>query len=138
MTWQNQAACAGYEDPDAFVPRTTSERQQLRETITARAICAGCPVSDQCLTDAIRERDFYTVRGGTVPIARVPGKKHQRPILPRAGEEAMWLWKGGLGPEHIAKAMNVKLASVERAIMRAGHSVPWPQTLTRHEQRVSA
>ena len=138
MTWQNQAACAGYSDPDAFVPHTTSERQQLRETITARAICAGCPVSDQCLTDAIRERDFYTVRGGTVPIARVPGKKHQRPTLPRAGEEAMWLWKGGLGPEHIAQAMNVKLASVERAIMRAGHSVPWPQTLTRHEQRVSA
>ena len=73
-----------------------------------------------------------------MPIARVPGKKHQRPTLPRAGEEAMWLWKGGLGPEHIAQAMNVKLASVERAIMRAGHSVPWPQTLTRHEQRVSA
>ena len=134
MTWQNQAACAGYEDPDAFVPHTTSERQQLRETITARAICAGCPVSEQCLTDAIRERDFYTVRGGTVPIARVPGKKHQRPILPRAGEEAMWLWKGGLGPEHIAQAMNVKVASVERAIMRAGIAIPWTQMGTNFER----
>ena len=134
MTWQNQAACAGYEDPDAFVPLTTSERQQLRETITARAICAGCVVSDQCLTDAIRERDFYTVRGGTVPIAHVPGKKHQRPILPRAGEEAMWLWKGGLGPEHIAQAMNVKVASVERAIMRAGIAIPWTQMGTNFER----
>jgi len=134
MTWQNQAACAGYEDPDAFVPHTTSERQQLRETITARAICAGCPVSDQCLTDAVSERDFYTVRGGTVPIARVPGKKHQRPILPRAGEEAMWLWKGGLGPEHIAQAMNVKVASVERAIMRAGIAIPWTQMGTNFER----
>lgn len=134
MTWQNQAACAGYIDPDAFVPHTTSERQQLRETITARAICAMCPVSDQCLTDAIRERDFYTVRGGTVPIARVPGKKHQRPLLPRAGEEAMWLWKGGLGPEHIAKAMNVKVASVERAIMRLGAEVPWTQMGTNFER----
>ena len=134
MTWQNQAACAGYEDPDAFVPHTTSERQQLRETITARAICAGCPVSDQCLTDAVSERDFYTVRGGTVPIARVPGKKHQRPILPRAGEEAMWLWQGGVGPEHIAKAMNVKVASVERAIMRAGIAIPWTQMGTNFER----
>ena len=134
MTWQNQAACAGYSDPDAFVPHTTSERQQLRETITARAICAGCPVSEQCLTDAIRERDFYTVRGGTVPIARVPGKKHQRPILPRAGEEAMWLWQGGVGPEHIAKAMNVKVASVERAIMRLGADVPWTQMGTNFER----
>lgn len=134
MTWQNQAACAGYEDPDAFVPKTTSERQQLRETITARSICAGCPVSDQCLTDALRERDFHTVRGGTVPIARVPGKKHQRPLLPRAGEEAMWLWEGGLGPEHIAQAMNVKVASVERAIMRLGAEVPWTQMGTNFER----
>jgi len=134
MTWHNQAACAGYQDPDAFVPDTTSERQQMRETITARAICAGCPVSDECLTDAIIERDFYTVRGGTVPIARVPGKKHERPSLPRAGEEAMWLWEGGLGPEHIAQAMNVKIASVERAIMRAGIKIPWVQMGTTLER----
>lgn len=134
MTWQNQAACAGYKDPDAFVPHTTSERQQLRETITARAICAGCPVSDQCLSEAVRDRDFYTVRGGTVPIARVPGKKHQRPILPRSGEEAMWLWEGGLGPEQIAKAMHVKVASVERAIMRLGADVPWTQMGTNFER----
>jgi hypothetical protein len=93
-----------------------------------------CPVSDQCLTDAIKERDFYTVRGGTVPIARVPGKKQQRPVLPRAGEEAMWLWEGGLGPEHIAKAMNVKVASVERAIMRAGINIPWTQMGTTFER----
>jgi hypothetical protein len=76
MTWHNRAACAGYQDPDAFVPKRHTEREQLRETITARSICAGCPVSDQCLTDAIKERDFYTVRGGTVPIARVPGRSN--------------------------------------------------------------
>jgi hypothetical protein len=134
MTWHNRAACAGYSDPDAFVPHTTSERQQLRETKTARAICAMCPVSDQCLTDADKERDFYTVRGGTVPIARVPGKKHLPPSLPRAGEEAMWLWDGGLGPEHIAQAMNVKVASVERAIMRAGIKIPWTQMGTTLER----
>jgi len=118
MTWHSRAACAGYEDPDAFVPHTTSERQQLRETITARRICAMCPVSDECLTDASIERDFYTVRGGTVPIARVPGKKHQRPLLPKAGEEAM----------------NVKVDSVERAIMRAGIKIPWTQISTNFER----
>ena len=134
MTWHNRAACAGYQDPDAFVPQRHTEREQLRETITARAICAMCPVSDQCLTDALKERDFYTVRGGTVPIARVPGKKQQRPSLPRSGEEAMWLWEGGLGPEHIAKAMNVKVASVERAIMRAGIKIPWTQMGTTFER----
>ncbi len=134
MTWHNSAACAGYQDPDAFVPKRHTEREQLRETITARSICAGCPVSDQCLTDAIKERDFYTVRGGTVPMARVPGKKQQRPLLPRSGEEAMWLWEGGLGPEHIAQAMNVKVASVERAIMRAGIKIPWTQMGTTLER----
>ncbi len=134
MTWHNRAACAGYQDPDAFVPKRHTEREQLRETITARSICAMCPVSDECLTDAIKERDFYTVRGGTVPIARVPGKKQQRPVLPRSGEEAMWLWEGGLGPEHIAKAMNVKVASVERAIMRAGIKIPWVQMGTTFER----
>ena len=134
MTWHNSAACAGYSDPDAFVPKRHTEREQLRETITARAICAMCPVSDQCLTDALKERDFYTVRGGTVPIARVPGKKQQRPSLPRSGEEAMWLWEGGLGPEHIAQAMNVKIASVERAIMRAGIKIPWVQMGTTLER----
>ena len=127
MTWLNQAACAGYSDPDAFVPVTHTEQQQLRETITARTICAMCPVSDKCLTEAIKERDFYTVRGGTVPISRVPGKKHKPLELPRVGEEAIWLWNGGLSPEHIAQAMNVKVASLERSIARAGIKVPWVQ-----------
>lgn len=138
MSWQNSAACAGYQDPDAFVPTTHTEYQQLRETITARAICAGCPVTNQCLTDAVRERDFHTVRGGTVPISRATGKRKPRAHMPRAGEEAMFLFEGGLGPEHVAQAMKIKLASVERAIIRAGLSVPWPQTMTRREQRISA
>jgi hypothetical protein len=46
----------------------------------------------------------------------------------------MWLWDGGLGPEHIAQAMNVKVASVERAIMRAGIQIPWTQTGTDFER----
>jgi len=138
MTWQHGAACAGYQDPDAFVPTTHTERQQLRETITARTICAMCPVTDQCLTDAVQERDYHTVRGGTVPMQRTPGRRSPRAQLPRSGDEAMFLYEGGLGPEHVAQALRIKLASVERAILRAGYNVPWPQTLTRHEQRVSA
>jgi hypothetical protein len=46
----------------------------------------------------------------------------------------MWLWDGGLGPEHIAQAMNVKVASVERAIMRAGIKIPWTQMGTTLER----
>ena len=127
MTWHSRAACADYQDPDAFVPESKTEREQLRETVTARTICAMCTVSDECLTDAVRERDFYTVRGGTVPIARVPGKRHQRPHLPRQREEALFLFEGGLSPEHIAQAMNVQVASLERSIMRLNVKVPWTQ-----------
>jgi hypothetical protein len=46
----------------------------------------------------------------------------------------MWLWEGGLGPEHIAQAMNVKVASIERAIMRAGIKIPWVQMGTTLER----
>jgi hypothetical protein len=136
MTWQQNAACAEYEDPDAFVPESRTEREQMRETVTARTICAMCSVSDECLTDAIRERDFHTVRGGTVPIARTPGRKQQRPHLPRQGDEALWLFEGGLSPEHIAQAMNVQVASIERSIMRLNKKVPWPQQhIERMKQR---
>ena len=137
MTWQNQAACAGYEDPEAFIPIKHTEREQLRETIIARAICAGCPVSDQCLTEAVRDRDFHTVRGGTVPMQRTPGRRQQRAQLPKAGEEILFLFEGGLSPEHIAQAMNVQVASLERAIFRLGVKVPWTQMGTTIK-RVSA
>jgi hypothetical protein len=47
--------------------------------------------------------------------------------MPQTGEEAMWLWEGGMSREQIAKAMNVQVASIERAFMRSDLTIPWSQ-----------
>lgn len=125
MTWREHAECASYEDPEAFFPLTLTERDQLRETVTARTICAMCTVSDQCFTEAVSTGDIYSVAGGTVPAQRKQGKagksRHQR----TTADEATFLYDGGLTPEHIARAMNIKVASVERSFLRTGKVIPW-------------
>jgi WhiB family redox-sensing transcriptional regulator len=125
--WMQDAACAGYEDPEAFFPTSTNERQQMRETITARSICATCPVSDPCLTHAIKTRDFYSVSGGTIPLQRTKGKlRGNKGTKGQTAQEALFLFEGGRSPEDIAKALDVNLASVERNMMRNNIKCPWP------------
>lgn len=136
--WRLQAECAEYEDPDAFFPAGNNERDQMRESITARTICAMCPVSDQCFTAAVQERDFYAVRGGTVPAQRRTSKRKYVAPPPRTADEALFLYQGGVHQEAVAQALKIKLASVERAIFRAGMKVPWPQTMSRHGERQTA
>lgn len=58
--WHDEAACQGTETALYFPARGQS-------TTTARAICARCPVIDECLQDALAtpEADDYGVRGAT-------------------------------------------------------------------------
>lgn len=55
--WRDEAACAD-SDPDLFFPTPGGSATE------AKAICAGCPVRDECLADAIRTGEEYGVRGG--------------------------------------------------------------------------
>ena len=52
--WQDKAACAGM---DSFIARG--------HTAEEKAVCATCPVVNECLAFAIRNEDFEaTVYGG--------------------------------------------------------------------------
>ena len=56
--WQERAACIG-SDPELFASGVTSR------VLKAKAICADCPVIDQCLTFALDNEDFEVgVYGG--------------------------------------------------------------------------
>jgi len=59
VNWWHRAQCRGL-DPDLFFP-TKDDPESLRE---AKALCRGCPVTDECLTDAVLSGDSEGVRAG--------------------------------------------------------------------------
>jgi WhiB family redox-sensing transcriptional regulator len=56
-TWKDAAACKG-EPASVFYPETDAGAG------AAKAICARCPVSDLCLTVALRNGERHGVWGG--------------------------------------------------------------------------
>ena len=56
-TWKEAAACKG-EQSSVFYPETESG------AAAAKAICARCPVSDLCLSVALRNGERHGVWGG--------------------------------------------------------------------------
>lgn len=90
LGWQRSAACTKPNiDPDIFFPeRGCSSRE-------ARAVCARCPVAEQCLDYALTNGDEFGVWGGKrAPELRQLRKEqgrslkkarrshHQEPVLP--------------------------------------------------------
>lgn len=57
-TWQERSACLGL-NPNIF--ETKQKKQQER----AKEICAGCPVVEPCLEDALNKPSTSGIRGGT-------------------------------------------------------------------------
>lgn len=78
--WRTQAACRN-DDTETWFPET-GERHLTRQ---AKAICAECPVSAECLNEALTDRIEYGIWGGkTVTERRILGRKP--PILrPKCG-----------------------------------------------------
>jgi WhiB family redox-sensing transcriptional regulator len=66
------AACAG-EDPDLFFP---DDPQATEDTAHAKAVCARCPVRDECLKWAIENRQTHGIWGGL--------DENERAIVPDA------------------------------------------------------
>lgn len=55
--WALQAACTG-EDIEIFFPELTRHEQTFREQIKeAKAICADCPVQEECLDYALENHE---------------------------------------------------------------------------------
>lgn len=59
MNWQHRAACRRPGvDPDAFYP------DKGESTRPAKRICAGCPVTAECLQYALDNNERWGVFGG--------------------------------------------------------------------------
>lgn len=63
--WSEQAACRAH-DSALFFP-VSEEGEQVR---AAKAVCAGCPVREECLAYAIETRQPYGIWGGQTPKER--------------------------------------------------------------------
>jgi WhiB family redox-sensing transcriptional regulator len=65
MGWQYRAACRG-EDAEMFFAPNYFERKEEKEAREAQAknICARCPVREECLEYALRNREPHGIWGG--------------------------------------------------------------------------
>ena len=77
--WLDAAACRGM-DPDLFHP----ERGGRETALAAKAVCATCPVTAECLADALRWSGNYDigVRGGMTALERRRLRTKPRPAGP--------------------------------------------------------
>lgn len=71
--WMQDAACA-QTDPELFFP----SKGEVPVADQARAVCAGCPVADQCLTFALRTEQRHGIWGGLTTRQRGELVKRQR------------------------------------------------------------
>jgi WhiB family redox-sensing transcriptional regulator len=69
--WQFRAACRGEDAGLFFAPGyfEAREEKEAREA-RAKAICARCPVRDECLEYALSIREIHGVWGGMNEIER--------------------------------------------------------------------
>ena len=74
--WSTQAACRGL-DPLIFYPATDEEAE------VAKAVCATCPVQEECLEHAIERREHNGVWGGATE------RERQRIIRRRRRQRAL-------------------------------------------------
>ena len=58
--WREAAACFEVRDEVDFFP----DNQDLGAIVRAKAVCAGCPVSDECLTWAVETNQTEGIWGG--------------------------------------------------------------------------
>lgn len=81
-TWRDEALCQSHPeidwipDPPAGRPR----RETLANLTAARAVCAVCPVSDDCLEDALTSPHTFGIRAGTIDAQRRKLRKG-RPVV---------------------------------------------------------
>lgn len=64
--WRERAACAGHPN-QAFFPVGDGEEQVVKK---AKAICAVCPVSEECLQYALETNQRFGIWAGTTEAER--------------------------------------------------------------------
>ncbi|HEY7594101.1 MAG TPA: WhiB family transcriptional regulator [Actinophytocola sp.] len=66
--WRHRAACRD-EDPELFFP-ISDMGPGARQAAEAKAVCARCPVREQCLRYALDNGLDHGVFGGTTELER--------------------------------------------------------------------
>jgi WhiB family transcriptional regulator, redox-sensing transcriptional regulator len=79
--WVNRSACKGL-DPTIFYPSTDEEAEE------AKAVCAECPVQEDCLEHAIGQREHNGVWGGATERERQRIIRRRRRLRAMAGSDA--------------------------------------------------
>jgi len=75
--WRDEAACLG-KDTDGFYP----ERSHT-EAARAKAVCKGCLVREDCLTEAIANNERFGIWGGMDTQQRTrEGRRRRRESTP--------------------------------------------------------
>ncbi|ACQ81301.1 transcription factor WhiB [Beutenbergia cavernae DSM 12333] len=69
--WQYQGSCREAEPSLFFHPEGERGSARRRRDAAAKAICAACPVLQQCREHALRVREPYGVWGGMSEDERV-------------------------------------------------------------------
>jgi len=62
--WQLHAACRGTDSEVFFHPERERGEARERREVAAKAICAACPVRQECLDHSLAVREPYGVWGG--------------------------------------------------------------------------
>ncbi|MFC4054962.1 WhiB family transcriptional regulator [Actinomadura syzygii] len=89
--WRRSAACRDV-DPEVFFPAAASDSAPdaasdgKRRIAQAKAVCAGCPVQQECRREAIERREPVGIWGGTTPQQRAALRRKQR--RSKAGQAA--------------------------------------------------
>jgi WhiB family redox-sensing transcriptional regulator len=83
--WSEGAKCANAANPDAWFP--VSEARALP---VAKALCAGCPVVNDCLAYALERPELEGIWGGTTDAqrARLRGDTSALPTRIQCGTQA--------------------------------------------------
>ena len=71
--WVDDALCAQVGDPELWFPAKGASSREARD------ICGQCPVSEECLTDALSRREPFGVWGGHSERQR----RNLLPVVPR-------------------------------------------------------
>lgn len=68
--WQEYGNCVGVDTEIFFLPYNSRHEDKQEREAQAKAVCAGCPVINDCLSHALSVPEYYGVWGGLSPEER--------------------------------------------------------------------
>jgi WhiB family transcriptional regulator, redox-sensing transcriptional regulator len=114
--WRSQSACKD-SDPELFFP-LSAWGPSLTQLATAKAICARCEVTAECLRFALSSGQEYGVWGGTSEDERKAMRRAQNVVrpIPVAGQDIVRPMQVAGQPERTRRSRHTqpsRLASAE-------------------------